>query len=68
MGAHKTTVVKNTFKLSILGTLAIGDVADWKINGLLEYFRYMGILQNQTTIAILLIPTVVFRNNKKWFI
>ena len=61
MGARKTAVVKNTFELSILGTLAIGNVADWKINGLLEYFRYMKILQNKTTIAILLISTAVFR-------
>ena len=61
MGAHKTAVVKNTFELSILATLAIGNVADWKINSLLEYFRYMGILQNKTTIPILLISTAVFR-------
>ena len=61
MGAPKTAVVKSTFELSILGTLAIGNVADWKINGLLEYFRYMKILQNKTTIAILLISTAEFR-------
>ena len=61
MGAHKTAVVKDTFELSILATLAIGNVADWKIKSLLEYFRYMGILQNKTTIPILLISTAVFR-------
>ena len=49
MGAHKTTMAKNTFLLWILETLA-----DWKINGVLEYFRYMGILQNTTITAILL--------------
>ena len=61
MGAPKTAVVKSTFELSILGTLAIGTAADWKINGLLEYFRYMGVLQNKTTIAVLLISTAEFR-------
>ena len=28
--------------------LNIGDVADWKINKALEYFRYMGTLQLTT--------------------
>ena len=49
---HKTEVVRNTFLLSILETL--------KINGVIEYFRYMRILQNTTMNAILLIPTMVF--------
>ena len=38
----------------------IGDVADFKINGVLEYFRYEGTLQNATIIVILLISTTIF--------
>ena len=49
---HKTEVVRNTFLLSILETL--------KINGVIECFRYMSILQNTTMNAILLIPTMIF--------
>ena len=52
MRTHKTEVVRNTFLLSILETL--------KINGVIEYFRYMRILQNTTMNAILLLPTMVF--------
>ena len=35
-------------------------VADWKTNSVLEYFRYMGILQSTITIAFLLISTMLF--------
>ena len=52
MRTHKTEVAQNTFLLSILETL--------KINGVIEYFRYMSILQNTTMNAILVIPTMVF--------
>ena len=36
----------------------IGDVADWKSNGVLEYFRYMVILQNTSAIATFLISGI----------
>lgn len=45
MRAHKTTMVNNTFFIIITGN--IGNIADWKINGVLEYFRYMAILQKK---------------------
>ena len=51
-------MVNNTF--FIINTGNIGNIADWKINGVLEDFRYMAILQKTTIIAILLISTMVF--------
>ena len=36
----------------------IGDAADWKSNGVLEYFRYMVILQNTTAIATFLLSGI----------
>ena len=43
--------MKNIFFSSILSE-NIGNAADWKINGVLEYFRYIGILQNNITMVI----------------
>ena len=43
----------------IINIGSIGD-ADWKTNGVLEYFRCMVILQNTTAIAAFLISTMLF--------
>ena len=39
---------------------SVGDVADWKIKDILECLRHVGILQNTTTIDILLMFAMTF--------
>ena len=43
----------------------IGDIANWKTNE--EYFRYISILQNTTTVAILSYHPLWYLKNKKKF-
>ena len=59
MGADKTAVVMNTLLLLILEKIAMLHIG--KSINVLEYFRCMGIVQNTTTNAILLISTMVYR-------
>ena len=47
-------------KIFIINVGNIGDVADWKINDVLEYFRYMSIAKHKNHYSFLLISTMVF--------
>ena len=59
MGADKTAVVMNTLLLLILEKMAMFHIG--KSINVLEYFRYMGIVQNTNTNAILSISTMVYK-------
>ena len=58
MGAHKTAVVVNTLLLSILEKMPVLHIG--KSIDVLEYFRYIDIVQNTNTNAILSISTMAF--------
>ena len=47
-------------KIFIINVGNIGDVADWKINDVLEHFRYMSIAKHKNHYSFLLISTMVF--------
>ena len=63
MEAFKTTMVRNKFLFINIGSIA--NVADWKINADLEYFRYMGIQPSQLFDSH---PLWYLQNDKNQFI
>ena len=56
---HKFLIIFQE-NISIINVGNIGDVADWKINDVLEYFRYMSIAKHKNHYSFLLISTMVF--------